>query len=169
MWFRGRISVKLLKTGRVRIDYLDHSQATGINILWSPSDSGVEDLQTTAEGSFHDPGQFKMCYTSYAGSFGTWAMGWTPQYNDRLNRLFNADGAVRIVSVTDLTDNAWPGTGELPLAYDEVLSHPRDTAEAIAAFLGREFDVQSAAGAIQPSLKGRHSKAGAMSQVRRLG
>src|SRR4051794_39598039 len=26
MWFRGRVSVKLLKTGRVRIDYLDHSQ-----------------------------------------------------------------------------------------------------------------------------------------------
>ena len=26
MWFRGRVSVKLLKTGRIRIDYLDHSQ-----------------------------------------------------------------------------------------------------------------------------------------------
>src|SRR5271166_7172992 len=25
MWFRGRVSVKLLKTGRIRIDYLDHS------------------------------------------------------------------------------------------------------------------------------------------------
>ena len=28
-------------------------------------------------------------------------MGWTPQYNDRLNGLFNADGAVRIASVMD--------------------------------------------------------------------
>jgi hypothetical protein len=25
MWFRGRVSVKLLKTGRIRIDYRDHS------------------------------------------------------------------------------------------------------------------------------------------------
>ena len=75
--------------------------ATGINTLWCPSDSGVEVPQTLDVGSFYDPGQYKMCYTSYAGNFGTWEMGWTPQYNDRLNGLFDADGAVRIVSVTD--------------------------------------------------------------------
>jgi hypothetical protein len=26
VWLRARVSVKLLKTGRIRIDYLDHSQ-----------------------------------------------------------------------------------------------------------------------------------------------
>ena len=46
------------------------------------------------DGDFYDPGPFTMNYTSYAGNFGTWHMGWTPQYNDRLNGLFNADGAV---------------------------------------------------------------------------
>jgi hypothetical protein len=30
MWFQGRVSVKLLKTGRIRIDYLDHSQLKAI-------------------------------------------------------------------------------------------------------------------------------------------
>ena len=56
-----------------------------------------------------------MCYTSYAGNFGTWHMAWTPQYNDRLTGLFNADGAVRTTSVTDGFSNT--------LAFGE---HTRD-------------------------------------------
>jgi prepilin-type N-terminal cleavage/methylation domain-containing protein/prepilin-type processing-associated H-X9-DG protein len=79
--------------------------ATGINTLWCPSDSGTSDPQTVSDGSFYDPGPFTMYYTSYAGNFGTWHMGWTPQYNDRLNGLFNADGAVRMASVTDGLSN----------------------------------------------------------------
>jgi len=31
MWFRGRVSVKLLKTRRIRIDYLDHPQLSRLN------------------------------------------------------------------------------------------------------------------------------------------
>ncbi len=31
MRFRGRVSVKLLKTGPIRIDYLDHSQGESQN------------------------------------------------------------------------------------------------------------------------------------------
>ena len=79
--------------------------ATGIATFWCPSDSGVGDAQSVPDGSFYDAGPFTMYYTSYAGNFGTWSMGWTPQYNDRLNGLFNADGAVRIVSVTDGLSN----------------------------------------------------------------
>ena len=79
--------------------------ATGISTLWCPSDYGTSDPQTVPDGSFYDPGPFTMYYTSYAGNFGTWHMGWTPQYNDRLNGLFNADGAVRMASVTDGTSN----------------------------------------------------------------
>jgi prepilin-type N-terminal cleavage/methylation domain-containing protein/prepilin-type processing-associated H-X9-DG protein len=75
--------------------------ATGIATLWCPSDSGTSDRQTLPDGDFYDPGSFTMYYTSYAGNLGTWHMGWTPQYNDQLKGLFNADGAVRMASVTD--------------------------------------------------------------------
>ena len=51
--------------------------ATGIATLWCPSDSGTSDPQTVPDGSFYDPGPFTMYYTSYAGNFGTWHMGWT--------------------------------------------------------------------------------------------
>jgi prepilin-type N-terminal cleavage/methylation domain-containing protein/prepilin-type processing-associated H-X9-DG protein len=79
--------------------------AVGVSTFWCPSDAGVGDRQFVPDGSFYDPGPFAMCYTSYAGNFGTWHMGWTPQYNDRLNGLFNADGAVSMVSVTDGLSN----------------------------------------------------------------
>jgi prepilin-type processing-associated H-X9-DG protein len=79
--------------------------ATGIAILWCPSDSGVEVAQVIPDGGFYDPGPFTTCYTSYVGNFGTWHMSWTPQYNGSLNGLFNADGAVRINAVTDGLSN----------------------------------------------------------------
>ena len=79
--------------------------ATGIATLWCPSDYGTSDPQTLSDGSFYDPGPFAMYYTSYAGNFGTWHMRWTPQYNEKLNGLFNADGAVRMASVTDGLSN----------------------------------------------------------------
>jgi prepilin-type processing-associated H-X9-DG protein len=79
--------------------------ATGIATLWCPSDSGTSDPQTVPDGSFYDSGPFTMYYTSYAGNLGTWHMEWAPQYNDRLNGLFNCDGAVRMASVTDGTSN----------------------------------------------------------------
>ena len=79
--------------------------------MWCPSDSGVSDRQSVSDGSFYDPGPFPMCYTSYAGNFGTWAMGWTPQYNDRLTGVFNPDGAVRMASITDGLSNTM-GFGE---------------------------------------------------------
>ena len=79
--------------------------ASGINTLWCPSDDGTSDPQTLSDGSFYDPGPFTMCYTSYAGNFGTWHMGWTPQFNYKLNGLFNADGAVSMASVTDGRSN----------------------------------------------------------------
>jgi prepilin-type N-terminal cleavage/methylation domain-containing protein len=79
--------------------------ATGIATLWCPSDFGTSDPQTLPDGDFYDPGQFTMNYTSYAGNFGTWHMGWTPQYNATLAGLFNVDGAVRAASVTDGLSN----------------------------------------------------------------
>ena len=49
--------------------------------------------------------------------------------------------------------DARPGIGVLPLRYDEILSDPRRTADVIATFLDRTFDIQSAAIAIDPSLR----------------
>jgi prepilin-type N-terminal cleavage/methylation domain-containing protein len=79
--------------------------AAGIATLWCPSDSGVGDPQTLPDGSFYDAGPFMMYYTSYKGNLGTWHVGWQPKFNDRLNGLFNADGAVRIDSATDGRSN----------------------------------------------------------------
>jgi prepilin-type N-terminal cleavage/methylation domain-containing protein/prepilin-type processing-associated H-X9-DG protein len=79
--------------------------AAGIATLWCPSDSGTSDRQVVPDGSFYDPGPFAMYYTSYAGNFGTWHMGWRPRYNDQLKGLFVADGAIRMNSVTDGTSN----------------------------------------------------------------
>jgi prepilin-type N-terminal cleavage/methylation domain-containing protein/prepilin-type processing-associated H-X9-DG protein len=75
--------------------------ATGISTLWCPSDPGIGDPQSLPDGDFYDPGPFTMYYTSYKGNLGTWHMRWQLQYNDRLNGLFNADGAVRMSSATD--------------------------------------------------------------------
>ena len=79
--------------------------ATGVAGLWCPSDSGVGDPQSLPDGNFYDPGPFTMYYTSYAGNFGTWHMQWTPQYNGKLNGIFNVDSVVRIAAVTDGTSN----------------------------------------------------------------
>jgi prepilin-type N-terminal cleavage/methylation domain-containing protein/prepilin-type processing-associated H-X9-DG protein len=79
--------------------------AAGITTLWCPSDSGTSDPQTVPDGGFYDPGPFTMHYTSFAGNFGTWHMGWTPQYNNSLKGLFNCDGAIALASATDGASN----------------------------------------------------------------
>jgi prepilin-type N-terminal cleavage/methylation domain-containing protein len=81
--------------------------ATGVAALWCPSDSGVSDPQSLPDGNFYDPGPFTMYYTSYAGNFGTWHMQWAPQYNGKLNGIFNVDSVVQIASVTDGTSNTF--------------------------------------------------------------
>ena len=48
---------------------------------------------------------------------------------------------------------ARPGIATLPLDYDAILRDPQGAAEAVAAFLCREFDVKAAAQAVDPTLK----------------
>ena len=80
---------------------------------------------------------------------------------DRLGRDgavgVSQDGLARQYRQQERRVGAWldarPGIGVLPLCYDEILSGPLRTAEAIASFLGRAFDIPSAAAAIEPSLK----------------
>jgi prepilin-type N-terminal cleavage/methylation domain-containing protein/prepilin-type processing-associated H-X9-DG protein len=73
--------------------------ATGVATLWCPSDPGMGAPMTLPDGDFYDPGPFVMYYTSYAGSVGTWHL--LPQYNARMNGLFQALDAVRLATVTD--------------------------------------------------------------------
>jgi prepilin-type N-terminal cleavage/methylation domain-containing protein/prepilin-type processing-associated H-X9-DG protein len=73
--------------------------ATGVATLWCPSDLGMGAPMTLPDGDFYDPGPFVMYYTSYAGSLGTWHL--LPQYNARMNGLFQALDAVRLATVTD--------------------------------------------------------------------
>jgi prepilin-type N-terminal cleavage/methylation domain-containing protein/prepilin-type processing-associated H-X9-DG protein len=75
--------------------------ATGLSVLWCPSDPGVSTPRTLPDGNFYDPGLFTMNYTSYAGNGGTWNLGWIPQSNGQLNGLFLKEAAVPMASVTD--------------------------------------------------------------------
>jgi prepilin-type N-terminal cleavage/methylation domain-containing protein len=77
--------------------------ATGLSVLWCPSDPGVSSPRTLPDGSFYDPGTFTMNYTTYAGNGGTWNLGWIPQSNGQLNGLFLKDAAVPMASFTDGT------------------------------------------------------------------
>ncbi len=79
--------------------------ATGLSVLWCPSDPGVSNSHTLPDGCFYDPGPFTVNYSSYAGNCGTWNLGWTPQYNGQLNGLFLKEAAVPIALVTDGTSH----------------------------------------------------------------
>jgi predicted AlkP superfamily phosphohydrolase/phosphomutase/tetratricopeptide (TPR) repeat protein len=54
---------------------------------------------------------------------------------------------------------ARPGIAILPLDYDAILRDPHGTTAAIAAFLGRTFDVATAAQAVDPTLKRQGERA----------
>jgi tetratricopeptide (TPR) repeat protein len=49
--------------------------------------------------------------------------------------------------------DAQPGLAVLPLRYDQVLADPTATADRLAVFLGRPFDVAAAASAVVPELR----------------
>jgi tetratricopeptide (TPR) repeat protein len=53
---------------------------------------------------------------------------------------------------------ARPGIAILPLNYDAILRDPTAAAEAVAAFLGRDFDATAAAQAVDPTLKRQTGK-----------
>jgi prepilin-type N-terminal cleavage/methylation domain-containing protein/prepilin-type processing-associated H-X9-DG protein len=84
--------------------------ATGMSILWCPSDPGVEQAQSltyTINGS----GPYPMRYSSYAGCAGTWFNDiWANYYNPPtgntiMNGVFYAFSATKLASITDGTSN----------------------------------------------------------------
>jgi prepilin-type N-terminal cleavage/methylation domain-containing protein/prepilin-type processing-associated H-X9-DG protein len=84
--------------------------ATGLSVLWCPSDPGVNTPSMIAY-SFGSSSQFKMYYSSYAGCAGTWFNNiWANYYspptgNTQMNGMFSAFSTVSLASVTDGTSN----------------------------------------------------------------
>jgi prepilin-type processing-associated H-X9-DG protein len=84
--------------------------ATGLNVLWCPSDGSIVDLSHTYPApSTFDGGPLPMTYSSYSGSLGMWNYFWN--WNS-MNGLFYNIGfpgwgtsPVRLASVTDGTSN----------------------------------------------------------------
>jgi hypothetical protein len=84
--------------------------ATGLNVLWCPSDGSIVNLGYTYPAPFtFDGGPLPITYSSYAGSLGMWTYRgrW-----DLMNGLFQDIGQpflgtspVKLSSVTDGTSN----------------------------------------------------------------
>jgi prepilin-type N-terminal cleavage/methylation domain-containing protein/prepilin-type processing-associated H-X9-DG protein len=77
--------------------------ATGLSVLWCPSDAGVEQSRALPDGNFYDPGIFPMFYTSYAYNLGTW---WQyPKFNFLMTGPFMGVATIRLAAVLDGTSN----------------------------------------------------------------
>jgi prepilin-type N-terminal cleavage/methylation domain-containing protein/prepilin-type processing-associated H-X9-DG protein len=77
--------------------------ATGLQVLWCPSDPGISDPTFT---ELLEPGPYKTYRTSYAGCTGTWYNhGRNPTRMAQNNGLFWAISWVRLADVTDGTSN----------------------------------------------------------------
>ena len=78
----------------------------GIDTLWCPSDSGVEQVRQFDPGpSFFDPlppGVFRMGFGSYAGNAGTWFQATTGQSTYGRGRLAQMNGVFYPLSSTRL-------------------------------------------------------------------
>jgi prepilin-type N-terminal cleavage/methylation domain-containing protein/prepilin-type processing-associated H-X9-DG protein len=82
--------------------------ATGVGVLWCPSDAGVEHSSALPDGNFYDPGIYQMFYTSYAYNLGTW---WQiPKYNYLANGPFLGHATIRLAAVLDGTSNTFAFT-----------------------------------------------------------
>jgi prepilin-type N-terminal cleavage/methylation domain-containing protein/prepilin-type processing-associated H-X9-DG protein len=92
--------------------------ATGLTTLWCPSDFKVVESKLLAANSFFvidgsgnyvsdDPRQYRMNYTSYAGSTGTWMhrLSTNPTRLAQINGPFYTVSSVRMASITDGTSN----------------------------------------------------------------
>jgi prepilin-type N-terminal cleavage/methylation domain-containing protein/prepilin-type processing-associated H-X9-DG protein len=82
--------------------------ATGLGILWCPSDGRVSQARNLPDGAMFDAGVVRMHYTSYAGNSGTWFLGWSDPkltLQGYMNGLFNVNSAVRFADISDGLSN----------------------------------------------------------------
>jgi prepilin-type processing-associated H-X9-DG protein len=86
--------------------------ATGMSILWCPSDPGVEQPQIIYK-DYAGNGPYPMRYSSYAGCAGTWFNDiWANYYNPPtgntiMNGVFYAFSVTKLASITDGTSNTF--------------------------------------------------------------
>jgi prepilin-type N-terminal cleavage/methylation domain-containing protein/prepilin-type processing-associated H-X9-DG protein len=84
--------------------------ATGLNVLWCPSDAGVN-TPVTQQYSFGTSASFPMYYSSYCCSAGTWFNDiWANYYspptgNSQMNGVMYAFSRVNLAAITDGTSN----------------------------------------------------------------
>jgi prepilin-type N-terminal cleavage/methylation domain-containing protein/prepilin-type processing-associated H-X9-DG protein len=83
--------------------------ATGLSVLWCPSDYKVSDPVSLPDGSLLDPGVVSMRYTSYAGNAGTWEYWYQQQLPPQpgMNGLFHLRSAVPLAAITDGLSNTF--------------------------------------------------------------
>jgi prepilin-type N-terminal cleavage/methylation domain-containing protein/prepilin-type processing-associated H-X9-DG protein len=87
--------------------------ATGLNVLWCPSDGSIVNLSYTYPAPYtFDGGPLPMTYSSYAGNMGMWTYLGGSQRRALMNGLFqyigpptNGVAPVKLASVTDGTSN----------------------------------------------------------------
>jgi prepilin-type N-terminal cleavage/methylation domain-containing protein/prepilin-type processing-associated H-X9-DG protein len=87
--------------------------ATGMSVLWCPSDAGVEQPQLGVYTAYGTSNASPMAYSSYSGCAGTWFNSiWAqyyPQPNgaDNPNGVFYAFSVTKLASITDGTSNTF--------------------------------------------------------------
>jgi prepilin-type N-terminal cleavage/methylation domain-containing protein/prepilin-type processing-associated H-X9-DG protein len=80
--------------------------ATGLSVLWCPSDGGVAGSRSLTEAHADVPVSAKVCYSSYAGSVGTWFVRLPdPHSQANLNGMFRMNSGVDLSEVIDGTSN----------------------------------------------------------------
>jgi prepilin-type N-terminal cleavage/methylation domain-containing protein len=80
--------------------------ATGLNVLWCPSDSGIGGSRTVSEPHADVPAKAKVCYSSYAGCVGTWYVRLAdPTSQATVNGMFRLNRGVELAEVADGTSN----------------------------------------------------------------
>jgi prepilin-type N-terminal cleavage/methylation domain-containing protein/prepilin-type processing-associated H-X9-DG protein len=76
--------------------------ATGLSVLWCPSDGRVAGSQTVPEAYADVPASAKICYSSYAGCVGTWFVRLPdPVSQANLNGMFRLNRGVSLAEVSD--------------------------------------------------------------------
>jgi prepilin-type N-terminal cleavage/methylation domain-containing protein/prepilin-type processing-associated H-X9-DG protein len=80
--------------------------ATGLSVLWCPSDSSIAVARALLEPHADVPAQAQVCYSSYAGSVGTWYVR-LPDYasQSNLNGMFRLNRGIGLAEVSDGTSS----------------------------------------------------------------
>jgi prepilin-type N-terminal cleavage/methylation domain-containing protein/prepilin-type processing-associated H-X9-DG protein len=80
--------------------------ATGLNVLWCPSDGGIAGSRTVFEPHADVPTSAKVCYSSYAGCVGTWYVRLPdPISQANINGMFRLNRGIELAEVSDGTSN----------------------------------------------------------------